>query len=54
MEAITKKTVTVEFEGKKYALQEDDTVEDLLAKLELPADKHVRFQVTKEGFVLVP
>ena len=54
MEALTKKTVTVEFEGKKYALQDDDTVEDLLVQLGLPKDKQVRFQITKEGFVLEP
>ena len=54
MEALTKKTVTVEFEGKKYALQEESTVEDLLVQLGLPKDKQVRFQITKEGFVLVP
>jgi len=53
MEALTKKTVTVEFEGKKYALQDDATVEDLLVQLGLPKDKQVRFQVTKEGFVLL-
>jgi len=53
MEALTKKTVTVEFEGKKYALQDDDTIEDLLVQLGLPKDKEVRFQITKEGFVLI-
>ena len=54
MEALTKKTVTVEFEGKKFALQEDATVEDLLIQLGLPRDMQVRFQVTPDGFVLVP
>ena len=53
MEALTKKTVTLEFEGKKYALQDDDTIEDFLVQLGLPKDKEVRFQVTKEGFVLI-
>ena len=54
MEALTKKTIKVEFEGKKFALQEDATVEDLLVQLGLPKDKQVKFQVTPDGFVLVP
>ena len=53
MEALTKKTVTVEFEGKKYALQEDMTIEEVLMDLGLPKDKTVRLKITKDGFVLV-
>jgi len=53
MEALTKKTVSVEFEGKKYALQDDSTVEDLLVQLGLPKDKTITFQVSKDGFVLI-
>jgi len=53
MEAVTKKTFLIEFEGKKYALQEDLTVEDLLVQLGLPKGKTVRLQVSREGFVLI-
>ncbi|MGI0047282.1 MAG: hypothetical protein ACREBB_08855 [Nitrosotalea sp.] len=53
METITKKTVSVEFQGKKYALQDDSTIADLLTQLGLPKDKAVRLQATKDGFVLV-
>jgi hypothetical protein len=54
MEAITKKTVSIEFQGKKYALSDDSTVEDLLVHLGLPKDKVIRLQATRDGFVLVP
>ena len=54
MEALTKKTVSIEFQGKKYALPDDATMEDLLAQLDLPKDGTVRLQVTKDGFILMP
>ena len=38
MEAITKKTISIEFQGKKYALSDDSTIEDLLIHLGLPKD----------------
>lgn len=53
METITKKTVSVEFEGKKYALQDDSTIDDLLTHLGLPKDKTVLLQTRGDGFVLV-
>lgn len=53
MEALTKKTVSVEFDGKKYVLQDDSTIEDLLVQLGLPKDKHVRLEMKKDGFKLV-
>ena len=53
MEALTKKTVSVEFEGKKYVLQDDMTIEEFLIDLGLPKDKTVKLQITKDGFVLV-
>ncbi|MGB9003083.1 MAG: hypothetical protein WCC52_04685 [Nitrosotalea sp.] len=53
METITKKTVSIEFQGKKYALSDDSTIEDLLTHLGLPKDKVVRLQATPDGFVLV-
>ncbi len=54
MEALTKKTVSIEFEGKKYVLQDDSTIEDLLVQLGLPKDTTIRLQVSKDGFVLIP
>jgi sulfur carrier protein ThiS len=53
MEALTKKTVSIEFQGKKYALPDDATMEDILAQLDLPKEGTVRLQVTKDGFVLL-
>ena len=53
METLTKNTVTVEFEGKKYALEHDITIEELLMDLGLPKDKTVRLKITKDGFVLI-
>jgi len=53
METLTKKTVSIEFQGVKYALPDDATIEDLLAQLDLPLEGTVRLQVTKDGFVLM-
>jgi len=53
LRAITKKTVSVEFEGKKYALSDDMTVEEFLIDLGLPKNKTVTLKATKDGFVLV-
>jgi sulfur carrier protein ThiS len=53
MEALIKKTVSVEFEGKKYALQDDMTIEEFLMDLGLPQDKAIRLKITKDGFVLL-
>ena len=54
MEAITKKTVTVEFDGKKFALQDDATIGSLLLQLGLAEDTPVHMKMTKEGFLLIP
>jgi sulfur carrier protein ThiS len=53
METLTKKTVSIEFQGRKYALPDDATLEDLLTQLGLPKENMVRLQVTKDGFVLL-
>ena len=54
MEALTKKTILIEFQGKKYALPDDATIEDLLGQLGLPKEVPVRLHTTKDGFVLMP
>lgn len=54
METITKKTVSIEFEGKKHVLPEDITVGMILVQLGLPEDTPVRMTTTKEGFVIIP
>ena len=54
MEALTKKTISIEFEGKKYALPDDATLEDFLIQLGLPKESCIKLQATKEGFVLIP
>ena len=53
MEVLTKKTVSIEFEGTKYALEDDKTVEEFLMDLGLPKDKTITLKITKDGFVLV-
>jgi hypothetical protein len=53
MEALTKKTISIEFEGKKYVLQDDITMEEFLVDVGLPKDKTVTLKITKDGFVLV-
>lgn len=53
METVTRKTISVEFQGKKYALQDDATISDLLAYLGLPKDRPVRLEAKSGGFVLI-
>ena len=51
MEALIKKTISIEFEGKKYALSDDMTVEEFLIDLGLPKDRMITLKKTKDGFV---
>ena len=53
METITKKTVSVEFGGKKYVLPDDITLGVFLVHLGLSEDTPVRMIITKEGFSLI-
>jgi len=53
MEALTKKTISIEFGGKKYALCDEMTIEEFLTDLGLPKDKNVTLKMTKDGLVLV-
>ena len=52
METVSKKTVTIEFEGKKYVLQDDLTLSDFRTDLNLPENKLLILRTTKEGFTL--
>ena len=54
METITKKTVSVEFDGKKYVLPDDVTLGMFLVHLGLSEDTPVKMITTKEGFSLIP
>lgn len=54
METITKKTVSIEFEGKKHVLPDDITIGMILVQIGLPEDTPVRMTTTKEGFVIIP
>ena len=54
METITKKTVSVEFESKRYVLPDDVTIGMFLVQLGLSEDTPVKMTITKEGFLLVP
>ena len=53
METITKKTVSIEFEGKQYVLPDEVTISHFLVQLGLPEDTPVKMTVAKEGFLLV-
>ncbi len=52
METLTKKTVTIEFEGKKYALQDEMTLEEFLKDLGMPKNRTVTLKATKDGLAL--
>ena len=54
METITKKTVSVEVDGKKYVLPDDVTLGMFLVQLGLSEDTPVKMITTKEGFSLIP
>ncbi len=54
METVTKKTVLIEFEGKKHVLPDDVTLGKFLTTLGLSEETPVRMITTKEGFLLVP
>ncbi|TRZ79418.1 MAG: hypothetical protein D4R90_03920 [Nitrosopumilales archaeon] len=54
METITKKTVSVEFDGKRYVLPDEVTLGMFLVQLGLSEDTPVKMIITKEGFLLVP
>ena len=54
METITKKTVSIEFQDKRYTLSDDITVGMILVQMGLPEDTPVRMTTTKEGFLIIP
>lgn len=54
METITKKTISVEFESKKYVLPDEVTIGMFLVQLGLSEDTPVKITIVKEGFLLVP
>ena len=54
METITKKTVSVEFDGKRYVLPDDLTLGTFLVQIGLSEDTPVKMNITKEGFLLIP
>ena len=54
METITKKTVSIQFEGKRYTIPDDITVAMFLTQIGLPENTPVRITTTKEGFLLEP
>ena len=54
METIIKKTVSIEFEGKKHVISDDVTVGTLLTNLGFSEDTPVKMMLTKDGFLLVP
>jgi hypothetical protein len=54
LETITKKSVLIEFKGKKHVLPADVTLGKFLTTLGLSEETPVRMTVTKEGFLLEP
>jgi len=49
MEALTKKTVSIEFEGRKYVIQGDITLHDFLSNLGLSSKNPITLKSTKDG-----
>jgi hypothetical protein len=54
METITKKTVSVQFDGKKYTIPDDVTVAMFLLQIGLPEDTPVKMVPTRDGFLIIP
>ena len=54
METITKKTVSIEFEGKRHVLSDDVTIAMFLVQIGLPEDTPVIMKTVKEGFLVIP
>jgi hypothetical protein len=54
METITKKTILVEFEGKKYVLPDDTSLGTFMTHLGLSENTPVKMIVTKDGFKITP
>jgi hypothetical protein len=54
METITKKTISVEYEGRTYVLPDEVTLGTILVQLGLSEDTPVRMKVTKNGFLIIP
>ncbi len=52
METLTKKTTTIEFEGRKYTLQDEITLDEFLSELGFPKNNTVSIKATKEGLKL--
>ncbi|MGQ0639000.1 MAG: hypothetical protein ACT4N1_06600 [Nitrososphaerota archaeon] len=49
METISQKTVSIEFEGRKYVIQGDITLHDFLSNLGLSSKNPITLKSTKEG-----
>ncbi len=54
METITKKTVSIEFEGKRHVLSDDATIAMFLVQIGLPENTPVIMKTVKEGFLVIP
>ncbi len=54
METITKKTVSIEFEGKRHVLPDDVTIAMFLVQIGLPEDTPVIMKTVKDGFLIIP
>lgn len=52
LETITKKTVSIEFEGKEYVLTDEITLDMFLAQLGLPQDMPILLKPAQNGFSL--
>ena len=52
METISKKVVSIEFEGKKYVLTDEMTLENFLSSLGFDDSELVLLRPTRDGFAL--
>ncbi len=49
METISQKTVSIEFEGRKYVIQGNITLHDFLSNLGLSSKNPITLKSTKDG-----
>lgn len=53
METISQKTVSIEFEGRKYVIQDDISLHEFLSNLGLSDKNPVVIKSTKDGGLLL-
>lgn len=53
MEAVSQKTISIEYEGKKYVIQGDITLHDFMTKLGVSSKNPIVLKSTKDGGLIL-